>query len=65
MHRRQPAGARTADARVRRTTELSPDVATLLRKLRVPAPPKLHAVTAVPDGGAGTDGAQGRSETPA
>jgi hypothetical protein len=36
------------EARVQQTTELRPEIETLLRKLRVPPPPKLHAVTPIP-----------------
>jgi len=35
-----------AGSRVRQTTELRPAVGELLRRLKVPAPPKLHAVAA-------------------
>lgn len=38
-----------AGARVRQTTEVRGPVADLLRKLRVPAPPRLHHVGAVPN----------------
>lgn len=34
--------------RVRQTTDVRPEAAALLRKLKVPLPPKLHAVTAIP-----------------
>ncbi len=37
-----------AGARVRQTTELRPAVADLLRRLQVPAPPKLHALYPAP-----------------
>jgi hypothetical protein len=36
------------EARVLQTTEVSPEIAALLRKLRVSAPPKLHGVTPIP-----------------
>lgn len=37
-----------ADARVRQTTEMTPEAEALLRKLRVAPPPKLHSVEAAP-----------------
>ena len=37
-----------AGARVRQTTDVRPEAAALLRKLKVPLPPKLHAVAAIP-----------------
>ena len=36
------------DARIRQCTELRPEVTTLLRKLKVPAPPKLQAIDRLP-----------------
>lgn len=36
------------EARIQQTTEVRPEVATLLRKLGVALPPKLHSVTSVP-----------------
>lgn len=38
-----------AGARVRQTTEVRPPVAALLRKLRVPTPPRLHHVGTAPN----------------
>ena len=38
-------------ARVQQTTELRPEIAALLRSLKVAAPPKLHAVAATPVAG--------------
>jgi transposase len=40
-----------AEVRVQQTTELSPDVERLLRRLKVSPPPKLHAVAAAPNDG--------------
>ncbi len=37
-----------AGARVRQTTDVRPEAAALLRKLKVPLPPKLHAVAPIP-----------------
>ncbi len=37
-----------AEARVRQTTEMTPEAEALLRKLRVAPPPKLHCVEAAP-----------------
>lgn len=37
-----------AGVRVRQTTDVRPEAAALLRKLKVPLPPKLHAVAAIP-----------------
>lgn len=37
-----------AGARVWQTTDVRPEAAALLRKLKVPLPPKLHAVVAIP-----------------
>ena len=34
--------------RVRQTTDLRPEAAALLRKLKVPPPPMLHEVAAIP-----------------
>ena len=34
--------------RVRQTTDVRPEAAALLRKRKVPLPPKLHAVAAIP-----------------
>jgi len=39
------------EARVQQTTELRPEIEALLRKLKVAAPPKLHAVAPVPAAG--------------
>ena len=36
------------EARVQQTTEVRPKIAELLRKLRIPMPPKLHAMTSIP-----------------
>jgi hypothetical protein len=35
-------------ARVQQTTEVRPEIAELLRKLRIPMPPRLHAITSIP-----------------
>ena len=56
------------EARVQQTTELSPSLEALLRKLKVPPPPKIHSVVSVADkaaapaDGAITDEGEGEGE---